>query len=186
MYKGMLTDLDCPQAPVNGTQVTISRDAFVRWMRECEYPAGNASPFQEVHFIWRGATVLVDDRAVTPNWHVTAMTTFRNGGNCRNFHFKIEVAKAASHYWHYVVYDDGNGNFVFVGDMRNGTNEGGGGANGDHIALRANKSKTAVAARPYSAEWRCTKRTQQLMLQRLQKMVRSGWLNYNHQDHSIS
>ena len=124
--------LDQDDLPAVGQQVTLSADVFKRWMKKCGYKEATANPNQEVFFVSTGTPFEADGKKITPNWHITAMTTLRNGGDCRNFHFKIEVAKEKSHYWHYVVYrDTANGTWHWVGDRgANANNQGGGGAAG--------------------------------------------------------
>lgn len=181
--KGQLTDLDNPVAPGGSTKITISVDAFKRWMRQSGFIEAMANVNQEVFFIHQGPSRMIDNQLVTPNWHITAMTTQRSGGDCRNFHFKIEIGKAASHYWHYVVhYHPTAQTFAWVGDpnpLAPSTNQGGGGAAGNLQLLKQNLEETESTARIYGLDGVVTKRTQVKMLRVLKQMVDSRSLTLN-------
>src|SRR5262245_31491742 len=98
----MVTDLANDPAPPGGAVVTISAAAFKRWMTACGYDKGPGdNPNQEVYYLKTAESFKTETKDIKPNWHITAMTTLRNGGDCVNFHFKIEIAKETSHYWHY-------------------------------------------------------------------------------------
>lgn len=177
--KAQITDLDNPIAPGGGALVTISVAAFMKWMSGCHFQRATANVNQEVYFIHQGSPRMIGNALVTPNWHITAMTTFRVGGDCRNFHFKVEIGKAASHYWHYVVHRDTNGQFVWVGDPNphNGaTNQGGGGAAGNLMLLKQNLDETESVARQHGIDGKCGKRTQQQMMRALWTLVNNGTL----------
>lgn len=178
--KAALTDLDNPLAPPGSSKVEISADAFVAWMQKLRYTTGHSNPNQIVYFISKASDITAGSKTYTPNWHLTAMLQHRSGGDVRNFHFKVEMAKAASHYWHYVIHDHA-GEFVWVGDPNPhipATNQGGGGAGSDPRVLAGNLQKTEAAARSHGIDGRVTKRTQAYMMRVLKGMIGGGDLAY--------
>lgn len=180
--KAQLTDLDNPTAPPGGQKVDISVKAFMAWMNACHLQRGTANAMQEVYFIHKGSPRKIGYGLVTPNWHITAMTQYRSGGDVRNFHFKVEIGKSASHYWHYVIHKKPDGNFVWVGDPnpQNGaTNEGGGKAAGNLILLRKNREETASVARQHGIDGKCGKRVQARMMRTLYAMIQNRQLVNN-------
>jgi hypothetical protein len=180
MPAGELTDLDNPAAPGGSTLVTVSAAAFKLWMTRCGFTEGTGNPHQEVFFIQSRPTVTIGTKVVTPNWHITAMTTLRNGGDCINFHFKVEIGKAASHYWHYVANRHGL-NFVWVGHpnpLLATTNQGGGGAASNAVALAANRESTRRVAVLHDLDNKVTKSTQAQMMRTLRKLVTDGRLTF--------
>lgn len=177
--KAQLTDLDNPTAPPNGQKIEISVDAFMAWMRACHFVRGTANANQEVYFIHRAAQRAIGHTVVTPNWHITAMTHYRSGGDVRNFHFKVEIGKSASHYWHYVIHQKTDGNYAWVGDPNphnSTTNQGGGGAAGSLILLKQNLDETTSVARQHGIDGKCGKRQQAQMMRTLYALVQSGSL----------
>lgn len=169
-----MIDLNNPPAPVGGALVTITAEAFRHWMGRCGFAAGAANVNQEVYFIYTSDISVVNGRKIQPNWHITAMTTYRNGGDCINFHFKVEIGKAASHYWHYVIHQDAGGNLMWVGAPNPNipeTNEGGGGAAGDIRLLRENKTLAISQARIYGLDKGCNRATQARMIAKLSQLI---------------
>lgn len=178
MKSGDLTDLDNSLAPAGSTLVTISAVAFCNWMKKCRYTEGIGNPGQEVFFIKKLSSISVNGKQYEPNWHITAMLAHRVGGNCQNFHFKVEMAKASSHYWHYVVHEL-SGHFFWVGSpgpLIPHTNEGGGGAGANHQLLIANRTRTETAARSHQLDGLVTKKTQAQMMRTLRSMIKAGTL----------
>ncbi len=176
-----MTDLQNDAAPPGGAVVTISAAAFKKWMVECGFEAGTGNPNQEVYFTYKAPKVTIQNTEVTPNWHITAMTSHRDGGDCVNFHFKIEMGKAASHYWHYVVHRGATGTYHWVGDPNPHlptTNEGGGGAAGDLQKLLANRTEATLKSRVYGLENKMTRKIQARMLKTLKTMVGKLRLTY--------
>jgi hypothetical protein len=182
MPKGSLTDLDNAVAPPGSTLVTITASAFITWMTACRYEKGAESVFQEVFFIKKFTPIrLGEDVQYTPNWHITAMLVYRSGGDCRNFHFKVEMGKSASHYWHYVIHEH-NGNFIWVGDpspLIPATNEGGGGAGANALLLAQNRESTQTAARGHQLDGLVTKSTQLQMMRTLKRLTSNSILHYD-------
>ncbi len=175
--------LDQEDLPAAGEPVTASAKVFKRWMAKCGYTEATANPNQEVFFVATGTPIEAEGKKITPNWHITAMTTLRDGGDCRNFHFKIEVAKEKSHYWHYVIYrDTATGSFHWVGDRGdNANNQGGGGASGSVLALAANLSQVESTARALLMDDKMSKKIQRRIIVVLSKMVTAGEAHYGNQ-----
>src|SRR5688572_8382965 len=99
-----MPDLDNPAAPPGGAQANITGQLFKRWMKSCgakRTDEGNA--YQIVAILVESAEETVGDAKITPNWHLTMMGD-RNSTVSRNFHFKVEIGKPFSHYWHYVLH----------------------------------------------------------------------------------
>ena len=182
MQKGDLTDLNESPPPAGSTLVTITAAAFIIWMKACGYKKGDENPNQEVFFIQRLPNIKIrEEKEYTPNWHITAMLVHRQGGNCRNFHFKVEMGKAAAHYWHYVIHEH-NGNFVWVGDPNPlclTTNEGGGGAGASNVLIRKNRADTQAAARVHQLDGLVNRNTQLQMMRVLKRLITKDQLGYD-------
>lgn len=175
----MSIDLKNNPAPGGSALVTVTAAAFKKWMKRCGYQAGDANVNQEVFFIYPKTI----SPGVTPsNWHITAMTTLRDGGDCRNYHFKLEFGKECSHYWHYVIYRHGvTGALSWVGDpnpLLPGTNEGGGGAGNNAQLLLQNRTAVESLANQQGFDSKCTQRIQRQMLVKLQQMITGQILTY--------
>lgn len=176
-----MTDLTNNAAPQNSALVTLTAEAFKYWMTQAGFEEGNANVNQEVFFLYKGTTYTEENKQITPNWHLTAMTTQRDGGDCRNFHFKIEIAKAASHYWHYVIHRDNGGHYHWVGDpnpQNNQTNEGGGGAAGDLVKLAQNRTVCELLARQKNMDNKFKQKQQRALLKKLEQLIGRFRLNY--------
>jgi hypothetical protein len=173
--KPVCTDLANDQAP-GGTaaQVTITVDAFKRWMERMHYSdIDSNNPSQVVvKLVTRDSiTETSGNKTITyqPNWHLTAMTD-RMKTRCINFHFKIEASKAAAHYWHYVLYRNANNVWSWVGDPNPNnaaTNQGGGGAAGDQQALANNLAQVSTTARLHDLDNKVTRKLQARMVKAL-------------------
>ena len=109
-------------APVGTNLVTVSAAAFKKWMGSvCKFEKTTFdNPSQEVYYINK-STIIIGESSSIANCHITAMLTGRSGGDCRNFHFKIEFGKSNQHYWHYRLYHNPTtGNFVWGADRGTG------------------------------------------------------------------
>jgi hypothetical protein len=149
--RSTMHDLDNPAAPANGVQANITGQLFKRWMKSCgaiRIDEGNA--YQIVAILVESAKETVGNVEFTPNWHLTMMGN-RDSTVSVNFHFKIEIGKPFSHYWHYVLHRvAATQTWYWVGDASPHiptTNQGGGGAGNDIQALRANYSLVQMASR---------------------------------------
>lgn len=148
--------LDNPAAPGGGAvQTHITGTLFKRWMKACGSPRiDDGNPFQIV-------AILVQDKwqdhepgaalgSSAPNWHLTMMGD-RQSTVSINFHFKVEIGKPFSHYWHYVLHrNPGTQKWSWVGDPNSlipATNQGGGGAGNNHQLLKSNLSLVEMAVR---------------------------------------
>jgi hypothetical protein len=108
----MCTDLDNTTAPAGALLTKLHPKAFILWMKD----ADTANPHQVVVKLHVGKTLDLDSIKIEPNWHITAMTD-RTKTVCNNFHFKVEVTKAAAHYWHHnLYYHPVNHTWHWVGD----------------------------------------------------------------------
>jgi len=128
-------------APATATEILVSQAAFKRWMGTVmgyeAMPADN--PGQECYYIAK-KDGMVNGTPDVLNCHITAMLRHRDAGPCRNFHFKIQMGKSSSHYWHYKLYRNTAGNFLWGADVNaaTGTNQAGGGAGDDIDKVRLN------------------------------------------------
>ena len=75
-----MIDLDNPPVPAGGALITLTARAFQYWMQYCGFERGAANVNQEVYFIHSAPTQDIGGRNIHPNWHITAMTTYRGGG----------------------------------------------------------------------------------------------------------
>jgi hypothetical protein len=174
----MCTDLDNATAPAGARLAKMNPKAFILWMKECGYKdVDTNNPKQVVVKLYVGETLDLDSIKIEPNWHITAMTD-RNKTVCNNFHFKVEVTKAAAHYWHYNLYYHAmNHTWHWVGDPNPnlaGTNEAGGGAASDLGKLRANRALVDMHARVHGMDNKVTKKNQEKMLTKLKQLTDRG------------
>lgn len=180
MLSGILTDLDNPTAPGGANKITMATSAFKTWMKAMRFREGISNPKQEVFFLKEMSKLKSGHHEYVPNWHITAMLVHRQGGDVRNWHFKVEMGKAAAHYWHYVIYEH-HGDFIWVGDpnpLLPATNQGGGGAGANQQLLTANYNETESSARQHGLDATVGKQTQQKMMKKLKSMTTSGVLNH--------
>jgi hypothetical protein len=148
-------DLDNPGPPPGGAQANITGQLFKRWMTSCgakRIDEGNA--FQIVAILVESAKETVGNAECTPNWHLTMMGN-RDSTVSVNFHFKIEIGKPFSHYWHYVLHRvAATQTWYWVGDPNPqiaATNQGGGGAGGNIQLLKSNFTLVEMEMRRRSA-----------------------------------
>lgn len=174
----MCTDIGNNPAPAGATQATISPKLFKRWMTlinpSMRIDEGN--PNQVVAMLKEIPAIVNGNIEIRPNWHLTAMTD-RAGFRCNNFHFKIEVTKAAAHFWHYVLYyHSGNRTWHWVGDTGNiaNRNDAGGGAAGDVQLLNANRALVDSVAALHGLTDKVTIARQDVMLTYLKKLSDDG------------
>lgn len=123
-------DLGFNAAPANGALAQVTGALFKAWMKACNggLRIDGDNPFQIVAYLAEGKTFdqttpTGGTKQITPNWHLTMMSAEndRNSEKSKNFHFKMEVGKAASHYWHYVLYRDAAAKtWHWVGDQTPG------------------------------------------------------------------
>ncbi|WP_137940229.1 hypothetical protein [Chitinivorax sp. B] len=144
-------DLDNPAAPASTTQVHITGTLFKRWMKSCKSPRideGNA--YQIVAMLLEGKKETLGTAEITPNWHLTMMGN-RDSTVSTNFHFKIEIGKPYSHYWHYVLHRNATTQtWYWVGHPNpncTATNQGGGGGGSDIQLIRSNLTLVQLEAR---------------------------------------
>ena len=108
----------------------------------------------------------------------------RNSETSKNVHFKMEVGKAASHYWHYVLHrDPATQTWHWVGDQTPGygahvTNQGGGGAAGDVRKLAENLTIAQVQARAHGLDDKMSRKIQDRLTAVLSKWDKAGRLAY--------
>jgi hypothetical protein len=177
-----MEDLGNYAAPQNAVQANISGTLFTKWM--IKY-TGNANccdpsnPFQIVAML-STKTVNWGGMEIKPNWHLTMMGN-RDSTVSINFHFKVEIGKPISHYWHYVLYrDPGTKTWSWVGDANPlipATNQGGGGAGNDVQLLKSNLSLVTSVARQQNMDGQMTKKIQNKMVAVLTKWDKDGALN---------
>ncbi|MDT7950714.1 MAG: hypothetical protein RQ966_04335 [Acetobacteraceae bacterium] len=163
------------------TQITGT--LFTRWMKACgavRIDDGNA--FQIV-------AILIQDKwgeheaghgtgSSPPNWHLTMMGN-RDSTVSINFHFKAEIGKPFSHYWHYVLHRDAAAHtWHWVGDPNPqipATNQGGGGAGANHQLLKSNLSLVEMALRGRSTlETGMNNKKRNKLLAKLNKWDKEG------------
>jgi hypothetical protein len=174
----MCTNLDCSVPPATSAEATLSPKAFIKWMKTCGYPDPDSSnPGQVVCMLYTGTKQSVGNIEYTPNWHLTAMTD-REKTVCNNFHFKIEATKAAAHYWHYTLFYDATAQtWHWAGDQNTNittvvTNQAGGGAASDYTALLGNRTLVDMESRRLNLENKVNKKTQNKMLDKLNKLTK--------------
>lgn len=161
-------------APPNAVQADISGTLFVNWMKKF---TGNkdccdsTNPFQIVAMLY-SKTVTSGDLEIRPNWHLTMMGD-RNSTVSENFHFKVEIGKPISHYWHYVLYrNPTTKTWSWVGSanpLLPTTNQGGGGAGNNADLLKSNLSLVTSTARQQSMDDKMSKKIQDRMVAILSK-----------------
>lgn len=172
-------DLDNPAAPAGGAQANITGVLFDRWMKSCGATTDGSNPYQIVAMLSVGKTVQIGNAEMKPNWHLTMMGD-RESKVSENFHFKIEIGKACSHYWHYVLYRvAATKTWHWVGD-RNAlvtsevTNQGGGGAGSSASALKSNLSLVTMQARIHSMDTLMSRKVQNKLTAKLTKWDKAG------------
>jgi len=171
-------DLNNPAAPQGGVQANISGTLFTRWMRKCgAVRVDEGNPYQIVAILVESSTKSGVD---TPNWHLTMMSDVRDSSVSKNFHFKIEIGKVSSHYWHYVLYRVANNqSWHWVGDRNTlitseDTNQGGGGGGSDIMVVKSNLSLVTMQARTYGLEDKMSRKIQNRLTAQLTKWDKSG------------
>jgi hypothetical protein len=185
-------DLGFNPAPANAAQAQITGDLFKAWMKACNggLTIDEGNPFQIVAYLAQGKTFSSTTptggtKQITPNWHLTMMSGAddRNSTKSKNFHFKMEVGKAASHYWHYVLYRNAaDKTWHWVGDQTpqfdEQTNQGGGGAAGDMQKLLENLTVAQVQARAHGLDDKMSKKIQNKLTTVLSQWDKAGRLAY--------
>lgn len=186
-------DLGFNPAPANGALAQITGALFKAWMKACNggLTIDDQNPFQIVAYLAQGRTFSQTTptggtKEITPNWHLTMMSADndRNSEKSKNFHFKMEVGKAASHYWHYVLHrDPATQTWHWVGDQTPGygahvTNQGGGGAAGDVRKLAENLTIAQVQARAHGLDDKMSRKIQDRLTAVLSKWDKAGRLAY--------
>lgn len=185
-------DLGFNPAPANAAQAQITGKLFKKWMKACNggLTIDDGNPFQIVAYLAEGTTFTAStttggDKKITPNWHLTMMSAEndRHSTKSKNFHFKIEVGKAASHYWHYVLYRDAAAKtWHWVGDQTPKfdvqTNQGGGGAAGDMQKLLENLTLAQSQARATGLDGKMSKKIQNKLTAQLTAWDKAGTLVY--------
>src|SRR4051812_41631014 len=102
-----MEDLGNYPPPPGAVQANISGTLFTKWMKKFtgnENCCDSSNPFQIVAMLYTKTTKW-GDLEISPNWHLTMMGD-RHSTVSKNFHFKVEIGKPISHYWHYVLYRD--------------------------------------------------------------------------------
>ncbi|WP_020407513.1 hypothetical protein [Hahella ganghwensis] len=172
-------DLDNPPAPANGVLTQISGTLFKRWMTSCNaVSVDGTNAFQMVAILCQSEPETLGNAIITPNWHLTMMGN-RDSTISVNFHFKVEIGKPYSHYWHYELYRvAASRTWHWVGHANPlipETNQGGGGAGSDIQALRSNLTLVQLEARRRRAiEKGMSKSIRDKLLQKLNKWDRDG------------
>jgi len=178
-------DLDNPAAPAGGVQANITGTLFQRWMKSCGGTCDSTNPYQIVAMLSEGDKVTIGDAEVKPNWHLTMMSDDRGSAVSRNFHFKVEIGKACSHYWHYVLYRvAATHTWQWVGDRNTlitteVTNQGGGGGGSDATAVKSNLTLVTMQARVYKMEDKMSKKIQNKLTVKLTKWEKDGIITDN-------
>ena len=179
-------DLDNPAAPTGGVKTDITGTLFKRWMTSCgatRTDEGNA--YQIVAMLYEGALETIGNAQMTPNWHLTMMGN-RDSTVSVNFHFKIEIGKPFSHYWHYTLHRvAADRSWHWVGDANPHipeTNQGGGGAGTDHLRLKSNLTLVQMEARQrHALEKFMNKKFQNKLVAKLTKWDAEGVIRDNGQ-----
>jgi hypothetical protein len=186
-------DIGFNPPPASGALAQVTGSLFKAWMKACNggLTIDDQNPFQIVAYLAQGTTFTTTGektgtQQITPNWHLTMMSgkDDRNSSKSKNFHFKIEVGKASSHYWHYVLYRDAaTQSWHWVGDQTPGygthvTNQGGGGAAGDVLKLAENLTIAQVQARAHGLDGKMSKKIQNKLTAVLSKWDKAGRLRH--------
>ena len=180
--------LDNPNAPGGGAvQVQITGTLFTRWMKACGADRIDGSnAFQIVAILVQDEWKSHDNGGGTPpNWHLTMMGN-RDSTVSENFHFKVEIGKPFSHYWHYVLYRNAaTHTWSWVGDpnpLIPATNQGGGGAGNNLQLVKSNLSLVEMAIRQRSKlETGMSNKKRDSLLKKLNKWDAEGIITANPQ-----
>lgn len=160
-----MESLGNPPVPAGAAIAQITGNLFKNWMKKAtkNLNVSDNNPFQIVAYLYQKADMTVGNEKITPNWHLTMMSDFRDCSVSKNFHFKIEIGKPYSHYWHYVLCrHPGTQTWSWAGAANPQiatTNQGGGGAGASQQKLNENYTLVLSQARQQQMDGQVTSRS---------------------------